>query len=338
MEYSVPADYNVITVPRNVKYSGLFPASKDGLKWTGKYGVVGITFETVPGLVQMISDGINEKGLSCGELYFAQSVGYTHYTPEVAHKALAPWAFPQWILSSFATLDEVKNAIDGIVITDTSIEGLGLLPLHYIVCDLSGNSIVIEPINGKLKVWDNPLGTLTNNPPLDWHMTNLQNYLNLSNKNIGTKDFKGTDGKPLTINGIGSGNGYKGLPGDAESPSRFVRTVFYTQSVIPVNNAQDLLNQSIGIMNNFFLVKGFICEDKTITKGANYGYSQWEVFNDLTNKIFYYRSYDNLNIRKIDLKKVDFSIPEVKLIPIDYKLEYQDMTDKMTKNPEKQKK
>lgn len=335
MEYSVPADYKVVTVPRNVKYNGLFPVNNKGLKWTGKYGVVGITFEAVPGNIQMIADGLNEKGLSCGELYFAQSVGYTHYSSQYENTALAPWSFPQWVLSNFATVEEVKKGLNGIVITDTEMEGLGLLPLHYIVCDTTGKSIVIEPINGKLQVSDNPFGCMTNNPSFDWHMTNLQCYLNLGNKNITSKDFNTASGGKIQVNAIGSGNAYLGLPGDAESPSRFIRTVFYTQSATPVDNAADLLNQSIGIMNNFFLVKGFIVEDKLIAKDAKYGYSQWEVFNDLTNKIFYFRSYSNLNIRKIDLKKIDFSKQEVKILTVESNSDYQDLTDKMTKNPDK---
>jgi len=335
MEYSVAADYAVVSVPGNVQYNGLFPVSGKGLKWKGKYGVVGITFEALPGLTQMVSDGMNEKGLSCGELYFSESVGYTRYTNENDSRALAPWTFPQWVLSNFATLDEVKKALRSIVITDNEIQKLGLLPLHYIITDPRGDSIIVEPISGELKVWDNPLGSMTNNPPHDWHMTNLQNYLFLGNKNISSKEFKAIDGRQFAVKGIGSGNGYQSLPGDASSPSRFIRTVFYTQSAIPVNNAADLLNQSIGIMNNFFLVKGFIVEDVSATNPYKYGYSQWEDFCDQTNRVFYYRSYNNPIIRKIDLKRIDFSKQAVKVIPVDYKLHIIDLTDTMRHNPEK---
>ena len=51
---------------------------------------------------------------------------------------------------------------------------------HFFIQDKSGKSIAVEPVDGTLKVHDAPLGIMTNAPTYDWHMTNLQNYIDLS--------------------------------------------------------------------------------------------------------------------------------------------------------------
>ena len=56
--------------------------------------------------------------------------------------------------------------------------------MHFFIQDKTGKSIAVEPIRGKLKVTDAPLGVMTNAPTYDWHMTNLDNYINLSVKDI----------------------------------------------------------------------------------------------------------------------------------------------------------
>jgi choloylglycine hydrolase len=90
-----------------------------------------------------------------------------------------------WILENFASVDEVRANIGNIVVPPVVFGGWGFAPeAHYIVHDASGKSIVIEYVGGKLNVYDNPLGVITNSPPFDWHMTNLRNYVNFSMTNV----------------------------------------------------------------------------------------------------------------------------------------------------------
>jgi hypothetical protein len=91
---------------------------------------------------------------------------------------------------------------------------------------------VIEPLNKGLKIYDNPLGVVTNAPTFDWHMTNLRNYINLSATNVPAVDMGG-----ITLAQFGQGSGLRGLPGDFTPPSRFVRAVAFSQSAFPSDTA-----------------------------------------------------------------------------------------------------
>ena len=65
---------------------------------------------------------------------------------------------------------------------------------HFFIQDKSGKSIAVEPVDGTLKVHDAPIGIMTDAPTYDWHMTNLQNYINLS-----VKDVEGAKLGPVTL-------------------------------------------------------------------------------------------------------------------------------------------
>ena len=94
--------------------------------------------------------------------------------------------------------------------------------------DASGKSIVIEYVGGKLNVFDDPLGVVTNSPSFDWHMANLRNYVNFSMTNVPPVKLGSVKLEPF-----GQGSGMLGLPGDFTPPSRFVRAVAFSQSVFP---------------------------------------------------------------------------------------------------------
>ena len=122
------------------------------------------------------------------------------------------------MLGNFATVDEVKAAVGDVVVWGEMVPQLGsFAPLHYSVHDAGGKSIVIEYVDGKLHVYDNAVGVLTNSPTYEWHIQNLRNYVNLTAENA----------KPVKIGnvtyaGTGQGSGLHGLPGDPTPPSRFV--------------------------------------------------------------------------------------------------------------------
>src|SRR5207249_1592492 len=153
--------------------------------------------------------------------------GYLPYTAADAGKTIAQWEVGSWILENFASVEEVKANIGDIVVPAVVFGGWGFAPeAHYIVHDATGKSIVIEYVRGKLKVYDNPLGVITNSPSFDWHMTNLRNYVNFSMTNV----------PPVQLGSIkllpfGQGSGMLGMPGDFTPPSRFVRAVACSQPV-----------------------------------------------------------------------------------------------------------
>ena len=124
-------------------------------------------------------------------------------------------------------------------------------PCHYIVNDASGQCVVLEYVNGELKIHDNPLGVITNSPTFDWHVTNLRNYVNLTVNNVPPVEISG-----IKLPGFGQGSGMLGLPGDFTPPSRFIRAVAFSQSALPVATADEGVLQAFHILNQFDIPKG----------------------------------------------------------------------------------
>src|SRR5699024_4214860 len=101
--------------------------------------------------------------------------------PAGAPHTLASWELGSYILENFATVDEVRKGIQDLVVAPTKFVKFGIvLPVHYLITDTSGEGLVIEYVDGKLHLYDDEIGVVTNNPTFDWQMTNLQNYVNLN--------------------------------------------------------------------------------------------------------------------------------------------------------------
>lgn len=308
LEFGIAVDATQAIVPRGYEFVAKAPGGP-GMKYKAKYACLGsYTFKDVA-----ISDGINEKGLAIGAFYFPTFAKYPEITNENRSKALSPVDFPNWILTQFATVGEVRAAIEAgqAVIAPTVLEGWGPEPppFHYVVYDKTGACIVIEPLEGKLKIQDNPLGVLTNSPTFEWHMTNLRNYIALNPRNV----------PPIVVDGVklqafGQGSGMLGLPGDFTPPSRFVRAAVFSATAIPSPNADQGILQVFHILNNFDIPVGVSREeDKGI---VHTDYTQFTVARDPQNLRYYYKSYNDQTIRMVDLRKFDLEAKEVKkLVP-----------------------
>ena len=306
LEFGMVVETMIAIVPRGYEFVGKAPGGP-GMKYKSKYGAMGaITFNDVA-----ISDGMNEKGLAIGSFYFPTFAKYAEITNDNRSKALSPVDFPNWVLTQFATVGEVRSAIEAGegVIAPTVLEGWGpeAPPFHYVVYDNTGASIVIEPVDGKLKVHDNRLGVLTNSPAFDWHITNLRNYIALNPRNVPPVEIDGVKLQPL-----GQGGGMLGLPGDFSPPSRFVRASVFSAAAIPSPNADRGILQVFHILNNFDIPVGVA---RAVEKGIIHSdYTQFTVARDPQSLRYYYKTYDDQTIRMVDLRKFDLNAKEVKKI------------------------
>lgn len=219
--------------------------------------------------------------------------------------------FGAWVLGNFASVDELKASLKNVAVVNTPAPGFGVTPVHYFVRDKSGKSIVIEPLGGTLKVFDAPLGVVTNAPAYDWHLTNLRNYLNLSVTAVPPLDLDG-----LKLSQFGQGAGMHGLPGDFTPPARFVRAVAFTQAAVTSDTADDTVFQAFHILNQFDIPVGSVRErsgGKTINEST-----QWTSVVDLTNQRWYFRTYGDQGIRMVDLRKaVDATKGKVRQIKME---------------------
>jgi choloylglycine hydrolase len=168
--------------------------------------------------------------------------------------------------------------------------------VHFFIHDKSGKSLVVEPVDGTLKLHDAPLGVMTNAPTYDWHMTNLANYINLSPKDVDQEKLGGT-----TVTAFGSGAGMLGLPGDFTPPSRFVRAAMFSQAATPNQTADDAVLSAFHILNQFDIPKGSVVNAAVGEPTPEI--TEWTSVNDLKNLRWYFRTFDDQSIRMVDLKE-----------------------------------
>jgi choloylglycine hydrolase len=298
LEFSVNLQSDVIMVPRGYARTGSTPDGKEGLKWKARYASIGANGVGLP----FIFDGLNEKGLAVGLFYFPTTAGYMRYSAADASKTVAPWEVGSWILENFAAVEEVQDNAGKIVVPDVVFKAWGFVPpVHYVVHDASGKSIVIEYVSGKLNIHDNPLGTMSNSPTFDWHMTHLRNYVNFSPADVAPVQLGS-----VKLIGFGQGTGMLGLPGDFTPPSRFVRAVAFSQSALPSRTGNDAVLQAFHILNNFDIPKGAAREQEKDEHGNILAdYTTWTSANDLKAKRFYFRTYESSQIRMVDLMKMN---------------------------------
>lgn len=247
-------------------------------------------------------------------------------TTENQRKGLSPGDFPNWILTQFATVDEVRQAVESeaAVITPTVLKGWGpeTPPFHYVVYDKSGASIVIEPVKGKLVVHNNPLGVMSNSPTFDWHMINLRNYIALNPRNVPPVKIGGE-----TFKQLGQGTGMLGLPGDFSPPSRFVRAAVFSATAIPSKTVEKGIEQVFHILNNFDIPVGVAREESGGVVHTDY--TMLTMARDPQNLRYYYKSYDDQAIRMVDLKKFDLDAKQIKKLSTKGQQPIVDMTEKV---------
>lgn len=179
-------------------------------------------------------DVANENGLAVANLNFpthmidgkiVEGLEFFHYDKEVAEGKtnITSYEFMVWILENFDTVEQIK-AFDletNLHFVDTPLnEQMGTAPAHWLISDEKA-CIVVEPMRAGVKVYDNPVGVLTNDPSFDWHMTNLNQYLGLTNE--GRKPVMWGEKQ---LHALGVGTGTIGMPGDWNPPSRFVKVAF----------------------------------------------------------------------------------------------------------------
>ena len=304
----------LVVSPRGKVYTSLLPNTKDvGMKWTSKYGFVGISVIDE----KFIAEGINEDGLNAGFFYFPKYGSLKRYNPKNKSKSIIDMQFITYLLSSYKNVDEVRANLSKIDIVNIAYDEKNepLPTAHYRVADANGKNIVIEIIDGgKINIYDNKVGVLTNSPDYSWHVKNLNNYINLQPGNANGYKVEGEE-----LFSFGVGTGALGLPGDITPPSRFVRAFYYLSTMQTINDFQKGVKSAIHVLNNFdipiWLEYGK--EHQKYIPTNLLSATQWTSVSELTNKHFYYKTMKNEQLRKIDLKKIDFSKINYQVLTLD---------------------
>lgn len=313
----------VAIVPRGHEFSSETLDGKKGLTWKTRYGAVALDMIGK----DCFADGLNEKGLAVNYLYLPGISEYQSYDPSKAEISMGPALMATYVLTQFATSDEVKKGMGRVRVVAIPEPALGgaPAPMHLMVTDKSGKVIVIEYLEGELKIRDNPVRVLTNAPSFDWHLTNLSNYVNLSvvpypPKKIGD----------LTVEPSGGGSGLLGIPGDITPPSRFVRAVAQTMLARKTPDGPETIYEIFRIMDNFNhpLSTGEGTVTELQKQDGMRSSTIWTSAIDTGSLVYYYHTQHNRKVRMIDLKRIDFTQSKagIRHLPLD-RVEEQEIED-----------
>lgn len=267
-----------------------------------KYAMIGMA--VVIKAYPLFFDATNEKGLSMAGLNFP---GNADYKPERADKDnVTPFEFIPWILGQCADVAEAKSLLEhcSLLNEDFSRE-FPLSPLHWIISDRE-TSITVESVKDGLKVYANPVGVLTNNPPFDFHMTNLNHYMNLTREEPVNQFAQG-----LKLEPYGRGMGCMGMPGDWSPASRFVKAVFTKMNSVAGDSESESVGQFFHILGAVEHPRGCIREGE-----GQYSITVYSSCCNVDKGIYYYTTYDNRQITGVDMKKEDLTGRELISYPL----------------------
>lgn len=263
-----------------------------------QYAMIGMA--TVAEGYPLYYDATNEAGLSAAGLNFP---GNAAYFPEMdGKKNIAPFELIPWVLSKCKTAKEAENLLLNTNITDVAFSSsYSLTPLHWLISDRD-RSITVEQTKEGLRIYNNHLGVLTNNPPFNFHLCNLQNYANLK----ASEPFGNVFGMSPYSRGLGS----FGLPGDLTSASRFVRAVFAKFNAVSDGSDANGISQFFHILSSVAQIEGSVKAEKGFVK---------TVYSSCCNTekgIYYYTTYGNRQITGISMHQADLSGKELLVFPL----------------------
>lgn len=289
-------DESVTITPRNYPFR-----FREGHEIVTHHAMIGIA--TIAEGYPLYYDATNEYGLSMAGLNFP---GYAVYHPvSDTLNNIAPFEFIPWILGQCQTVFEAEHLIKQTNLTDIPFSpAYPLSPLHWIIADKL-RSISVEPIQTGLKIYENPVGVLTNNPPFDFHMNNLANYLNLS-----SNEPRAYFASQLPVCLYSRGLGAFGLPGDLSSASRFVRASF-----CKLNAECDVDEYSS--VNQFFHILGSVEQTKGCCRTPD-GLER-TIYSSCSNTdtcVYYYTTYENRQITAVNMRHTNIRGSTLELFPL----------------------
>ena len=297
LDYEVSYGEEVVVTPRNFPFHF---RHMGGL--SSHYAIIGMA--TVAGEYPLYYDATNEKGLSMAGLNFP---GNADYKPLAEGKDnVATFELIPWLLGQCATVEEAKAYLARMNLANTPFgPQFPVSPLHWIIADRDC-AITVESVREGIRIYDNPVGILTNNPPFDYQMTNLTNYISLS-----TEPPENHFSDQLDLTPYSRGMGMLGMPGDLSSASRFVRVAFTKLHSVSGTSESESISQ-------FFHILGSVAQQRGC---VHMGEGKYEItiYTSCCNTdrgIYYYTTYENSQITGVDLHRENLDGQQLSRYPL----------------------
>jgi len=266
------------------------------------YAMIGMAY--VADGFPLYYDAVNEKGLGAAGLNFP---GNADYKPaQAGMRNVCPYEFIPWLLGQCATVPEARKLLERLNFLAVPFrESLPLTPLHWLIADRD-SAITVEAVKDGLKIYDNPVGILTNNPPFDFQMLHLTSFLHLT-REPAVNCFS----PALTVQPYCSGLGAVGLPGDLSSPSRFVRAVFAKLNSVCGASESESISQFFHILENVAQPRGCVQ-----VEADHYMTTLYTSCCNVDTGVYYYTTYNNHQITGVDLHRENLDSGQLAAYPL----------------------
>lgn len=277
---------------------------RQGKKLDQHYGMIGMA--TIMDGCALYAEAMNEKGLCMAGLNFPENA---YYSPEpMPGKAgIAPFELPWWVLGQCATLGEAQQLLRETQVMHIPFGAdVPVSPLHWHIADRE-RCIVVECMRDGMHIHEDPVGVLTNNPPFDFHLHNLRQYMNLTAlwpENRFTREME--------LRPFGRGMGAIGLPGDASPASRFVRAAFLAHN--SVCDEEHSVAHFFHLLDSVAMTRGSV-----IAPGDRWEQTLYSCCMDVDEGIYYYKTYTNNQLTAVHLHNANLDGEALVEFPLEMK-------------------
>jgi len=279
MDWKEDMKTNLVVYPRGISRSGGKDAN--AAQWTARYGsLVATAYERIS------SDGLNEAGLGAHMLWLNEA-DFGKRDEKTPALSVALWV--QYYLDNFKSVAEaVQFSKSGKLQITPMFHPVTQrwVQVHLVLDDASGDSAVLEYVNGKLHVYhDKKHIAVTNDPTYDKQILNLANYTMLG--------------------------GDKPLPGSTSPSDRLVRATYYNNALPKASSPKEELSEVLSILNN-------AAQPYTLPSEKNPYAAKtiWRTVTDLTNRIYYYQTTDAQNLVMVSLDTFNLK-PDAPIMQLD---------------------
>lgn len=280
MDWKTDIGTDLWIFPRGMERSG--EAGAHSVHWTAKYGsVIASAYDVAT------TDGMNEAGLVANILWLAESE-YPKYDGKTPGLTIAAWA--QYVLDQYATVNEAVAALEQepfTIVTDQVPGEERLATLHLSLSDASGDSAIIEYIDGKQVIHHSrDYQVMTNSPAFEKQLA-MEEYW----QQIGGTVF---------------------LPGTNRASDRFARASFYVSAIPKAADPRVEIASVFSIVRNVSVPFGISTPDQ-----PNISSTRWRAVADQKHLLYFFESALTPNTFWVDLKKVDFSSKTGQVMKLD---------------------
>lgn len=307
LDLNYPFVEKIVVTPKNSLFN--LKSDKEIRTKYALYGI-GIVKDNYP----FYFDCANECGVGFAGLNFP---GYAcFFDPKQNLINIAPYELPLYFLGMFSSVKDIKKVLKKTNISNIPYsDSLPLSTLHYIFSD-KDETIVVEQTKDGLHIYENKIGVLTNNPPFDFHLLNLANYMSCSPHEPINKLTK-----KMRLVPSGKGFGSIGLPGDSTPQSRFIKAAYLLETIDKVckkdqlTDEEKLINVNAGfhVLNNVSMTKG-----ECIMKDGSKEYTVYSSLYDLSSVKLFIKTYENNQLNCYELSQNDLNSLSLKIIDISH--------------------